>query len=255
VTARRTPAPGLRSAILASGVLHLAVITLMIVMRPSAPPALPPIYAVELVAAPPGERAVGEVAPSEAAPEAAPTPPAPAPPAPVTPPSARTVPIKPAKPVPIAKAAKTKPTPKPVTPKAVTPSAAPAKSAPTAASAPKAGGGPTGGSGADVAAVKTEGIAFPFPGYLQNIVRQIALRFHPRDPNAPLRAEVAFLIHRDGTVSNLRFVTRSGIYAFDLEAQGAVEAAAGARAFGALPAGFADDVLPVSFAFDPRVLR
>jgi protein TonB len=106
-----------------------------------------------------------------------------------------------------------------------------------------------------VATVRTEGIAFPFPGYLQNIVRQVAARFRPRNPSAPLKADVAFLIHRDGSVSNVRFVTRSGSYAFDLEAQGAIEAAAVARAFGALPSGVADDVLPVTFAFDPRVVR
>ena len=74
-------------------------------------------------------------------------------------------------------------------------------------------------------------------------------------PGAPLRAEVQFLIHRDGSVSNVRFVTRSGVYAFDLEAQGAVEQAASVKAFGPLPAGYPDDVLPVIFSFDPRVLR
>jgi outer membrane biosynthesis protein TonB len=64
-----------------------------------------------------------------------------------------------------------------------------------------------------------------------------------------------FLIHRDGSVTNLRFIKRSGSYPFDLEAQGAVEAAGTARAFGALPEGFEEDVLPVSFSFDPQVLR
>jgi outer membrane biosynthesis protein TonB len=64
-----------------------------------------------------------------------------------------------------------------------------------------------------------------------------------------------FLIHRNGSVSNVRFVTRSGSYPFDLEAQGAIEAAAAARAFGELPEGFPDDVLPVVFSFDPQVLR
>jgi protein TonB len=106
-----------------------------------------------------------------------------------------------------------------------------------------------------VATVRTQGIDFPHPGYLNNIVRQIALRFKPRNPNAPLRAEVMFLLHRDGSVSNVRFLTRSGNYAFDLEAQGAIEAAAGAGAFGPLPEGFRDDVLPVAFSFDPQVLR
>jgi len=118
-----------------------------------------------------------------------------------------------------------------------------------------AGGGPVGGKGTDVANVRSEGIEFPFPGYLNNIVRQIALNFKPRDRNSKLRAEVTFLIHRDGSVSNLKFVKRSGNYAFDLEAQSAVEAAARARSFGPLPGGFADDVLPVMFSFDPDFLK
>jgi protein TonB len=103
--------------------------------------------------------------------------------------------------------------------------------------------------------VRTEGIEFPYPGYLSNIVRQIALNFHPGDPRAPLRAEVRFLIHRDGAVSDLAFVTRSGNYAFDLDALGAVEQAGSRRLFGPLPAGYLDDVLPVIFSFDPRLLR
>jgi hypothetical protein len=50
-------------------------------------------------------------------------------------------------------------------------------------------------------------------------------------------------------------VNRSGNFAFDLEAQGAVEAAAGAGGFGPLPAGLLDDVLPVSFFLDPQRVR
>jgi hypothetical protein len=50
-------------------------------------------------------------------------------------------------------------------------------------------------------------------------------------------------------------VKRSGNYGFDLEAQGAIESAASAKAFGALPAEFRDDVLPVTFSFDPSVIR
>ncbi|MGH7663993.1 MAG: TonB C-terminal domain-containing protein, partial [Gemmatimonadaceae bacterium] len=114
---------------------------------------------------------------------------------------------------------------------------------------------PQGGRGSDVANVRIEGIEFPYPGYLSNIVRQIALQFQPENPGAPLRADIMFLIHRDGSVSNLRFVTRSGAYGFDLEAQGAIEAAANSRAFGPLPAAFPDDVLPVIFSFDPRLIR
>ncbi len=99
-----------------------------------------------------------------------------------------------------------------------------------------------------------EGIEFPFPGYLQNVVRQIALRFSPGNPGT-LRAEVAFLIRRDGSIAGLRLQSRSGVYAFDTEAMGAVDAAAQARAFGPLPQGFTDDVLPVIFSFDPRLIR
>ena len=58
---------------------------------------------------------------------------------------------------------------------------------------------------------------------------------------------------RNGTVADVRFITRSGNYAFDLEAQGAIGAAA--QAFGPLPAGFPDDALTVIFSFDPRLLQ
>jgi len=135
-----------------------------------------------------------------------------------------------------------------------TPSPAPTKQAPNTP-APQAGGGPEGGRGTDVANVRIEGIDFPYSGYLANIVRQIALRFEPPSRNAPLRAEVSFLIHRDGRVTGQRIVVRSGVYAFDLEAMGSIEAAAAAGAFGPLPAGYPDDVLPVVFSFDPSLIR
>ena len=125
--------------------------------------------------------------------------------------------------------------------------ARPAKAAP----APVAGGGSQGGRGADVANVHVDGIDFPYPGYLQNVVRQIAVNFKPS--RGGLTAVVAFLIRRDGSVTGIRLTTRSGVYSFDTEAMGAVEAAA--RSFGPLPAGFSDDVLPVIFSFDPRLIR
>ncbi|MDP9177629.1 MAG: TonB C-terminal domain-containing protein [Gemmatimonadota bacterium] len=217
-----------------SAVLHLSAVALaFIASREHSMEALPPIYKVDIVAAPPGERAIGEVTPE---------------PAPVTPPAA--APVAPPKPteraVPLTKrvAKKTAARSTPVPPAA--------QPVPKTA-APKAGGGPIGGKGTDVATVQTEGIDFPFPGYLNNIVRQIALNFKPSDTNSALRAEVMFLIYRDGSVKIVRFVRRSGAYAFDLEAQGAIESAG--PNFGRLPDGFPDDVLPVVFSFDPRVLR
>jgi protein TonB len=218
-----------------SAALHLSVVALaLIAYRKQAPEVLPPIYKVDIVAAPPGERAIGEVKPEEA-----PV---------VTPPAA--APVAPPKPteraIPLAKAV-----PKKAAPRS-TPVPPAAKPVPKTA-APRAGGGPQGGAGTDVATVHTEGIEFPFPGYLNNIVRQIALNFKPSDTNSALRAEVMFLIYRNGSVKITRFVTRSGSYAFDLEAQGAIESAA--PNFGPLPDGFRDDVLPVVFSFDPRFLR
>ncbi|HEV7992568.1 MAG TPA: TonB C-terminal domain-containing protein [Gemmatimonadaceae bacterium] len=226
----------LRTPLVLSALLHLLVAAGFLVSRARAPVATPPMYRVSLIAAPPGPRQIGVV--RETPPEPTPTPPAP-------------TPLSRATPEPERMKAPTK-APPARTPKVATPNAgAPTTKAPPA---PKAGGGPTGGRGADVANVRTEGIEFPYPVYLQNVVRQIALQFKPSG-NGALRAEVAFLIRRDGSISALKLVTRSGAFSFDQDAMGAVEAAARANAFGPLPQGFTDDVLPVIFSFDPRLIR
>ena len=225
-----------------SAALHAAVLITALALRGDPPPPMPPMYRVNLVAAPPGPRQIGVVRPPDAKP--APEKPAPAPSRPIT----ESPDLAPA------------PTKKPTgrtavrsTPTAPDASAKPAKPTP-ASQLPRAGGGPVGGTGTDVVSVNTQGIEFPYPGYLENIVRQIALRFTP-PRGSVLRAEVVFVIHRDGSVSNLRFLKSSGAYAFDMEARGAVEAAAEAKAFGPLPRNFPDDALPVIFSFDPRIFR
>ena len=111
------------------------------------------------------------------------------------------------------------------------------------------------GNGTDAATIRTEGVEFPFPGYLRNLVAQVYRRWRPPAGNVDLEAEMLFFVHRDGTITGLQFVKRSGSFAFDLEAQGAVESAARAGAFGALPSGFGPETLPVSFFFSPRSLR
>jgi protein TonB len=116
--------------------------------------------------------------------------------------------------------------------------------------APKSGAGATGTKGADVANVRTDGIAFPYPGYLSNIVRQIALNWSPRKVSAALVTELKFMIRRDGTVVGIEVVKRSGDRLYDLDAMGAIEAVGATRSFGALPSGWADDVLVVYFTFD-----
>jgi periplasmic protein TonB len=229
----------LGSSLVWSALLHLIVVAGFLFGRPHAAVPAPPIYRVTLIAAPAAPRQVGVVRETPPEPTPTPAPPTPAPLARATPePERMKAPPTKARPV--------------RTPKTATPSAGVATAKPAPVSPPRAGGGPVGGRGADVANVRTEGIEFPFPVYLQNVVRQIALQFKP-PPNSALRAEVSFLIRRDGTVSGLRLVTRSGSFSFDQDAMGAVEAAS--RSFGPLPQGFTDDVLPVIFSFDPRLIR
>ena len=230
-----------------SAILHAAVATLLFnTLKERKQVALPPMYRVEIVAAPPGERAIGEVKSGQAKATTS-----------VTQPTAAQSTLK-EMPLPRAKPAqKTPARATPSVPKPPAKAGAPdVKAVPQPKTeAPKAGGGPVGGKGTDVATVRSDGIEFPFPGYLNNIVRQIALNFKPRNTNARLKAEIRFLIHRDGSVSDLTFIRRSGNFSFDLEAQGAVEAASSARRFGPLPDGFTDDVLPVVFSFDPEFLK
>src|SRR2546427_5721977 len=91
-----------------------------------------------------------------------------------------------------------------------------------------------------------------FRSYLQNIVGQVLRRWQRPLQSTPLEAEVSFFIHRDGTVSDLQFIKRSGYFSFDLEAQGAVEEAGRFKAFGSLPDGWTADVLFVRFYFSGR---
>ena len=232
-----------------SAVFHAVLLTLLFnSLREPKRVALPPMYRVSIVAAPAGERAIGEVKteePKTQTPVASPSAPQSSP---------KQMPLPAAKPV-VKTPARTTPTVSKKPPAAKPGTSEAEAPAQPKTEAPKAGGGPTGGKGTDVATVRSDGIEFPFPGYLNNIVRQIALNFKPRNPGARLRAEVRFLIHRDGSVSDLTFIKRSGTFSFDLEAQGAVEAASSARAFGPLPVGFPDDVLPVVFSFDPDFLK
>jgi outer membrane biosynthesis protein TonB len=195
---------------------------------------LPPVYRVTLVAP------LGPAAPPvAAAPPAAAKPAAPAPPRPEP---------RPRTPVAPAQHAKAPPAAAPAAPRQrPAPAAAPPAAPPTSpAGAP---------GGTDQTTIRTEGVEFPFPVYLHNLVAQVYRRWRPPPSNALLEAEVLFLVHRDGSVSGLQFIHRSGSFAFDLEAQGAIEAAGRAGSFGPLPAGFGPDVLPVSFFFNPRSPR
>ena len=264
--ARRADQARLGGPLVLSAVAHIGIVGVMVLSRSPEPPVLPPIYRVTMVAAPAAPRQVGVVRP----PAPAPTPPTPAPEAaPATspkaaelPPNAMAAPDAPRVTPPRERAtpnatptppkARTEPTP-PTDTKAGEPDT-PARTPPRRTPLPTAGGGPEGGRGSDVANVDIKGIEFPYPAYLQNVTRQIILRFTPPD-GRPLKAEVKFLIHRDGSVSDIQIFRGSGVFDFDLEARAAVEAAGRSGAFNPLPGGFRDDVLPVFFTFDPRIIR
>lgn len=237
-TAAREP-PARAVGLLGTLVVHAAAVGFLVAtVKPSK--ASPPSYAVNLVAAP---------APStkRLAREALPTPPPEEKPAPTPP---KPIPAK-EKPAPVA--------PKPPKPAKATPAPAPTP-APTeterepspktaAPVAPAPGEAPS--TGSDVATIKTPGLAFPYPEYLRNIVTQVYQRWDRGSARQNSFAEISFLILRDGSVRDIRFVTRSGSFAFDLDAQGAIEAAGNSRSFGELPDGWETDVLPVSFYFKP----
>jgi protein TonB len=229
-------APRLTGGFFASLLLHGGFVALLVFFAaPRAMAPSPPLYRVQLIAAPAGDRAAGVIAPE--------TPPvvSPAPvPTPKTQPKIKPPTKEKTKP-PVAKTAtpvpQTKAPPKPETPP------------------PTAGGGSTGGKGTDVANVDTPGIDFAYPGYLQNISREVLRQFQTQQTRLTLTADVRFMIKRDGTVDpeSIRLVTSSGNYSFDQKALGAVEAAANANRFGRLPDGFREDILPVTFRFTPSM--
>jgi periplasmic protein TonB len=224
-SADRAP-PGRAAGLVGTILVHAAAVSfLFTTVKPTK--ASPPSYAVDLVAAPaPSQKRLAR--------EALPTPP----------PEEKPAPVKPAPPKPTKAPAPPKPKPAPPTEVKKEP---PPKTAAPATPAE----GETPSTGTDVATIKTPGLAFPYPEYLRNIVTQIYQRWDRGTGQQRNFAEISFLILRDGSVREIHFVTRSGSFGFDLNAQGAIEAAGNSRAFGPLPDGWENDVLPVSFYFKP----
>jgi periplasmic protein TonB len=219
--------PGRAAGLVGTILVHAAAVGfLLATVKPSK--ASPPTYAVDLVAAPaPTQKRLAR--------EALPTPP----------PEEKPAPVKPTPPKPTKMPAPPKPkTPPPPTEVKKEP---PPKTASPATPAP----GETPSTGTDVATIKTPGLAFPYPEYLRNIVTQVYQRWDRGSASQRNFAEISFLILKDGSVRDIHFVTRSGSFAFDLNAQGAIEAAGNNHAFGPLPEGWDADVLPVSFYFKP----
>lgn len=102
--------------------------------------------------------------------------------------------------------------------------------------------------------VRLEGVRRDYPAYYDNIIRQIWNCFRWQG-QGNWETTVYFVIKRDGTVSDLDFVKRSGNTPFDFEAMGAVDCAGRGR-FGPLPDDLPFDILPVQFSFrPPRAIR
>jgi periplasmic protein TonB len=223
--ARRTP-PGRAAGMIGTLGVHAGAAAFLF-SQVKAAPAGPPVYAVDLVAAPaPTER-------RRLAREAVPTPP----------PVEKPAPVKPKPTPPPKKPAPPEPKPPPQT--------EPDREPPPPTAAPMTPAeGETPSTGTDAATIKTPGLAFPFPDYLRNIVNQVYQRWD-RSNAGSRSAEISFMILQDGSVRDIRFVTPSGNFGFDLDAQGAIEAAGNSRAFGPLPDGWEADVLPVSLYFKP----
>ena len=234
----RTAGP-VRAGLLLSAILHLGVIAVVALMATGAQVQRPPVYRVELIGAPPGPRQAGVVdAPAK-----------PVAPKPAVSGAEQAAPVEKAVPN-NSKAPAKVPKATPSAERTRDAGAKDAKSPAKASAAPQAGAGAQGGKGADVANVKTPGIEFPYPGYLSNITRQIALNWTPRRTSASLVTEVKFMIRRDGTVVGIEVVRSSGDALYNADAMGAIEAVGLTRRFGALPSGFTDDVLIVYFTFD-----
>lgn len=98
--------------------------------------------------------------------------------------------------------------------------------------------------------LETEGIDFPFPEYLNNVVAQLYRYLRWTEPGNP-RATIYFEITGDGSVRNIRMLRPSGNLRFDFAVEGAVETAGNRRAFGPLPDAYVGASLPVQLVVEP----
>lgn len=244
---RGQEAKRLRVGLTMSAVVHVGIVGALVFWSTRPEPLRPPVYRVNLVGAPPGVPQIGVVDRRPAAPTQSQKP---------APSGAEQI-APPEKVVPTRKTSKTpaqlKATPTPTPSR--TAGSRDAKASTQAEAPPKAASGATGAKGADVVTVRTEGLAFPDQGYLDNIIRQLRVVWNPEEISAIRVAELKFTIRRDGSVADISVVKRSGDRMYDIEAQGAIEAVSTARKFGPLPTAWTDDVLIVYFTFDYSKLK
>jgi outer membrane biosynthesis protein TonB len=212
---------GRGAGIAGTTIAHATLIALALVAAHHGAPSNKIIYEVKLVAAPLPTR-------GPATPVTTPPPPEKHAPAPV-----KHTPVKaPApKPPPVVKHA-AEPVPTARTPVAPLPNVAPS-------------------TGSDVVTMQQEGTKFQFPEYLTKIVNEVYRRWNQSGMRPGMRARIAFVIMRDGTVpdSSIRVETTSRNSVFDNNGMQAIEAAGAQHAFGPLPSGYNSASLPVLFNF------
>jgi outer membrane biosynthesis protein TonB len=107
------------------------------------------------------------------------------------------------------------------------------------------------GTGHNVVTLHQEGLAFPFPEYLNNIVDMVYKRWNHSTFRPGLEARIAFVISKDGSVpeGSYEIVKSSGNATFDEYARTAIESVVANHEFGALPSGFNGLSLPILFVF------
>ncbi len=127
----------------------------------------------------------------------------------------------------------------------VTPEEAPKKPEPVAGANAKPDS-----PGGDNIDVTQNGVEFPFPDYLENVILQINRFFRWDGDNSP-EAMIGFYIERDGSVGGIDLVQKSGDWRFDMKAIDAVTQIGKRGAFGPLPDGWVQDRLYVRFRLIP----
>ena len=94
---------------------------------------------------------------------------------------------------------------------------------------------------------KVEGRPFPFPGYLERLVAKIGRNWRRTPSQVPRQAVVYFRVERSGRVSGIEVRESSGDFLFDQSAQRAVK---DASPLPPLPDGYTGDYLGVVFDFN-----
>jgi outer membrane biosynthesis protein TonB len=259
VRRQRPGARRLRSALLVSAVLHVAIVTVFWASASMGREAAPlKVYAVNIVSPPPQEQGepAEEQAPAEPEPAPAPqpaaqpepprpvqreTPPARREPSPAPRPTSRPAPAQTQRPEPAR--AQPRPTPEPTRPATPAPRPTPSRGAdPSPTSA-----------GGDNLAIRTEGAVCPSEAYCNNIAAMVQ-RYFRRPPDSYAdRGDVCFRIARDGSVADLEVQRLRGSFQFRLALLEAVEQAGQRNSFGPLPRAFGSDWLPVCVGVSPQM--